>query len=52
MWRFYEVGRPSEQEYLLGMSSLHVRKAKDLKGGRSKDDRGDGMSERRIMGLC
>lgn len=51
MWRFYEVGRCSEQEYLLRISSLHVRKEKDLRRGRSRDNRGDRMSERRIMGL-
>ena len=51
MWGFYEVGRCSEQEHLLRISSLHVRKEKDLRRGRSRDNRGDRMSERRIMGL-
>ena len=33
MWSFLEVGRHSEQEYLLGVSSLHMRKEKDWKRG-------------------
>ena len=45
------MGRCSEQEYLLGISSLHVRKEKDPRRGSSRDNRGDRMSKRRIMGL-